>query len=89
MALSTTTKPDTSFEEMLNAIRDSLSDLVSLDHEHDSEEEDDDEEDTELGTLSGDDEPGWVMGTISTMVQHRIVCFRQKQMRLEDLTQPG
>jgi hypothetical protein len=48
----------------------------------------DDEEDTELGMLSGDDEPGWVMGTISTMVQHCKVCFRQKQMRLDDLLQP-
>jgi len=36
-----------------------------------------------------DDEPGWVMGTISKEVLQRIGSFRQKQMRLDELTQPG
>jgi len=39
--------------------------------------------------MSEDDEPGWVMGTISEPVQHRIESFRQKQMRLDELPQPG
>jgi len=73
----------------LNAIGDSLSDLASSDDEQDGEDEDDDEEDTGHGKLSEDDEPGWVMGTISKMVQHRMESFRQKQLRLDELTQPG
>jgi len=39
--------------------------------------------------LSEEDEPGWVMGTISKMVQHCKVRVRQKQMNLGQLTQPG
>jgi hypothetical protein len=86
---ATTGKPETTFEEMLNAIRDSLSDLASSDDEQDGEDEEDDEEDTELGKLSDDDEPGWVTGTITKTVQHRMESFRQKQMRLDELTQLG
>jgi len=56
-------KPETTFEEMLNAIGDSLSDLASSNDEQDGEDEEDDEEDTELDKLSDDDEPGWMMGT--------------------------
>jgi hypothetical protein len=55
------------FEEMLNAIGDSLSDLATSDDEQDGEDKQDGEEDTELGTLTND-EPGWVMGTISEEV---------------------
>ena len=83
MARSTTPKPETTFEEMLNAMGDSLSDLASSEDEEDGEAEDDDEEDTEIGKLSGDNEPGSVMGTISEAVQHRMESFRQKQMRLD------
>jgi hypothetical protein len=86
---ATTGKPETTFEEMLNAIRDSLSDLARSDDEQDGEDEEDDEEDTELGKLSDDDEPGWVMGTITKVVPHRIESFRLKQMRFDELTQPG
>jgi hypothetical protein len=86
---ATTGTPETPFEEMLNVIGDSLSDLVSFDDEQDAEDKEDDEEDTELGKLSDDDEPGWVMGTITKTVQHRMEIFRQKQMRLDELTQPG
>jgi len=88
-ARSTTKKPKTTFEEMLNAIRESLSDLASTDDEEDGDVEDDDEEDTELGKLSEDDEPGWVMGTIPKTVQHRKETVQQKRMRLDELTQPG
>jgi len=84
----TTRLPETTFEEMLNAIGDSLSDLATSDNEQDGADEEDEEEDTELGKLS-DDEPGWAMGTISKKVQHRMESVQQKQMRLDELTQPG
>ena len=85
----TTSNPEKVFQEMLNAIRDSLSDLLSSDDEQDEEDEEDDEEDTELSKRSHDDEPGWVMGTISKTVKHRIESLQQKQMTLEELTHPG
>jgi len=73
---------------MLNDIGDSLRDLACSEDEEDGEDEDDDDEDTVLGKLSEDDEPGWVMSTISKMVQHHMERYRQKQMRLDELTQP-
>jgi len=72
---------------MLVAIGDSLSDLASSDDGEDGEDQDD--EQTEQGKVSEDDEPGWVMGTITKMVQQRMERFRQKQMKLDELTQPG
>jgi len=74
---------------MLNAIGDSLSNLASSADEEDGENEDDVEEDTGLRKLTEDDEPGWVMGTFSKMVQHRIESYRQKQIRLHELRKPG
>jgi len=62
---ATTGNPETRFEEMLNAIGESLSDLGSSDEEQDGEDEEYQEDDTELGKLSDNDEPGWVTGTIS------------------------
>ena len=82
-------KHDKPFEEMLNAMGDSLSDLASSDDVEDGDDEEDDEEYTELGKLSEDDKPGWVMGRISKMVKHCMESFRQKQMRLDELTQQG
>jgi len=78
-------EPKKTFEEMMAAIGDSLSDLASSDDGEDGEDED---EETELGKLSEDDEPGWVMGPISKTVQQRIESFRQKQMKRDELTQP-
>jgi len=86
---STTTKPEITFEEMLNSIGDSLSDLARSEDEEDREDKDDDEEDMGHGKLSEGDEPGWVIGTISKKVQHSMESFRQKQMRLDQLRQPG
>jgi len=86
---ATTRKPETRFEEMLNAIADSLSDLASPDNEQDREDQEDDEDDTVLSKLSDDDDPGWVMGTMSESVQHHVESFRQKQMRLDQSIQPG
>jgi hypothetical protein len=85
----TTRKPETSFEEMLNAIRQSPSDFGSSGDVQHGEDEEDDEEDTRLGKLSDDDKSGWVMGTISKTVQYHMESICQKQMRLHELTQPG
>jgi len=63
-----------------------LSDLAISDNEEDGEDEDDEE--TEQGKLSADDEPGWVMGTISKMVQQWMETFQQKQMKLDEMTEP-
>jgi len=84
----TTREPEKTFEEMLNAIGDSLSDLATSDDDEDAEDEEEDD-DTEQGKLSEDDEPGWVMGTISKSVQRRIERFWQKQIKLDELIQPG
>jgi hypothetical protein len=84
---STTTKPEITFEGMLNAIGDNLSALTSSWDEQDGEDKDDDEEDTGHGKLSEDDEPGWVMGQISKTVQYRMESFCQKQMMLDELQQ--
>jgi hypothetical protein len=85
---STTTKPDTTFEEMLNAIADSGSDLANSDDEEDVEDEEDGE-DTELGKLSEDDEPDWLMGTISKTVLHRMESIGRMQVRLDKLMPQG
>jgi hypothetical protein len=82
----TNREPEKTFQEMMVAIGDSLSDHVSSDDGDDGEEED---EETEQGQLSEDDEPGWVMGTITKTVQQCLERFRQKQMTLDELTQPG
>jgi len=84
-----TGKPETTFEEILNAVGDSLIDLASSDDKQDGEDEGDDEEDTELSNLSDENEPRWVMGTISKTVQHRMESFGQKQMGHDELTQQG
>jgi len=79
-------KPEKTFEEMLVAIGDSLSDHASSDDGEDGEHEDDQE--TEQDKLGEDDEPGWVMGTITKTIQQHMERFRQKQMKFDELTQP-
>jgi len=64
------TQPEKLIEEMMIAIGESLCDLASSDNEENWEDEDD--EDTELGKLSEDNEPGWVVATISKMGQQRM-----------------
>jgi hypothetical protein len=82
----TTIAPENTFENMIAAVRDSLSDLASSD---DAENREDEDEETEQGKLSEDDEPGWVMGTISKTVQQRMASFQQMRIKLDELTQPG
>jgi hypothetical protein len=81
----TAREPGQTFDEMLDAIGDRLSYVASSDNEEDGE----DDEDTEQGKLSEDHEPGWVMGTIPKTVQQRMERFLGKQMKLDELTQPG
>jgi len=83
----TAREPEKTFEEMLVAIRDSPSDLASSDDGEDGEGENDDE--TKQGKLNDDDKPGWVMGTITKLVQQRMESCRQKQMTHDEPTQPG
>ena len=85
----TTTKPDTTLEEMLNAMGGSLCNLASSDNREDGEDKDDDEGNGEMGWLSEDDEPGWVLETISKVVQHWMERFQQNQMKHAELTQRG
>jgi len=84
----TTRELEKTYEEMLNAIGDRLSDLASSDDDEDVQDEEEDD-DIEQGKLGEDDEPGWVMGTISESVQRRMERFWQKQIKLDELTQPG
>jgi hypothetical protein len=74
---------------MMNASRDSLSDLASSEDKEDGEDEDDHEEDTGHGKLGEDDEPGGVISTNSKTVQHHVESFLQKQMMLDELMRPG
>jgi len=77
-----TTRPETTFDEMLNAIGDSLSDLASSDDKEDWQDDDVEEEDHAEGKLSEDDAPGRDMGTISKTVHYHVERCRQKQMKL-------
>jgi len=72
---------------MVGAIGDSLSDLASSDDRGDGEDEGDEE--TEHGKLSEDDVPGWVIGTVTKTVPQRMQRFRPKQLKLDELSQPG
>jgi len=73
------------FQDMLDAIRVSLSNLTCSYNAEDGE----DDEDTEQGKLSKEDKPGWVMGTMLKTVQQRMQRYRQNQIKLDELTQPG
>ena len=86
---ATTRTPKLMFGEILNAVRDSLSDLSSSEDEEDGQDEDNDYEDTGLGKLREDDEPGWVMGTFPNQVPRCMESLRQKQMRRDELMLAG
>jgi hypothetical protein len=61
---------------MMVATGDTLSDIASSDDEENGE--DDDDEVTKLCNPTKVDKPGWVMGTITEMVQQHMERFRQK-----------
>ena len=83
----TSREPERTWEEMLVAIGDRQRDFASSDDREDGEDEDDEE--TVQDKRSEDDEPSWVRGTITKTVQQCMEMFRQNQMNLEELTQPG
>jgi hypothetical protein len=83
----TSREREKTFEEMQVAISESLSDLASSDDGEDGEYQD--EEETEHGKLSEDDEPGWVMGPITTTVHRHLERFQQMYLMLYEMTQPG
>jgi len=83
----TSKEAETRNVQMLVAIGDSPSDLVSSENGEDGEGQDDEE--IEQGNLSEDDEPGWVMGAITRPVQQSMERFWHKQMMVDELTQPG
>jgi len=83
----TNRQPEKTFEQLMVAIREYLSGLAWSDDSENGEAEDNNE--TEQGKLSEDDEPGRVMGTFTKMDNQRMVRFRQKQIKLDELTQPG
>jgi len=72
---------------MMDGIAYTRSDLACSDNGEHGEDEDDQEK--EQGQLSKDDKPGWMMGTITKSVQQCLERFRQKQMKLDELSQPG
>jgi len=78
--------PEKTFDQMMAAIVDTQRDLACSDVREDGEDED--AEETEQGKLSEDDKPGWVMRTITKTVQQSMERFRQKQMKLDKLSQP-
>jgi hypothetical protein len=82
----TSREPEQTFEEMMAAIGDSLSNLSSFEDVEDAEDKVEEREQVEL---SKDDEPGWVMGRISKTVQNHMESFRQNQMKLDELTKPA
>jgi hypothetical protein len=61
-------KPEKTFQDLCYPIGDSRSNRTSADDEEAVKNKEDYEEDTIVGKLSQDDEPGWVIGTISKMV---------------------
>ena len=71
----TTREQEKTFDEMLNAIGDGLSNLASSDDEEVGEDEEDDEDHSGLGKLTEDNKLGWVMNTISKHVQHCMEPF--------------
>jgi len=70
----TTREPEKTLEEMMVAIGDTLSDLACSNDGEDGEDEDGKE--TDQAQLSEDDEPGWVMGTITKPVQQLMERFQ-------------
>jgi len=81
----TKNEPNKPLHEIVVSIGESLSDCASSNDGEDGEDEDDEER--EQGKLSEDDEPGWVMDTITKTGQQRMGWFRQTQMKLNELTQ--
>lgn len=75
-----------SFKERPNTLGDNLNSFPTFGNDKDVEDEDSDDEESNLGKLSEDNEPSWVVGTTCKTVRHCIESFWQTQMRLHKLT---
>jgi hypothetical protein len=76
----TTRMFEKTFEQMLNTIGNAMCDhAISNDEQHGDDEKGDDKV-IELSKMREDDEPGWVMGTISKTGKQRMEHFRQIQI---------
>jgi hypothetical protein len=64
----TTRKSETTYKVMLNTISNGMRDHGSSTNEQDGDDKEKDQDDTVLGKQNEDEEPGWVMGTISKSV---------------------
>jgi hypothetical protein len=64
----TTRKSETTYKLMLNTISNGMRYHGSSTNEQDGDDKEKDQEDTVLGKQNEDEEPGWVMGTISKSV---------------------
>ena len=85
----TTTKLENKSDEIVNAMGESLSNLTNSDDEEDGGIEDDDGNTTELEKLREVDAAGWVMSTISKIVQQHMEIFQLMQRRLDELMHLG
>lgn len=79
--------PKNSFEEILIAIEACLSNLAILDDKEDVDVKADDRNGSELGKLSENDEPGWVMGTLSKEVPQSMETYLVMEIWHDELTQ--
>jgi hypothetical protein len=75
-------EPEKTFWEMMLAMGHRLSVLGSSDDEEDREHDNDKE--TEQGKLSEDDEPSWVMDTITKTVKNPMERFCPEQIKLHE-----
>jgi len=76
---------ENTYHEVMGAIGDSLSDMACSDYGDDRQDED--HAVTEQGQLSEDEEPGWVMGTITKTEQQCMERFWQNRMKRVGWTQ--
>jgi hypothetical protein len=72
------------FSKMMLAIQESLSDIPRSDNTGMGKRNNDE---TARGKVSEDDQPDWVLGTRLKNFQPLMERFRQKQIKLEELTQ--
>jgi len=86
-ARMTNQKPIKPFEQMLNTIGDSVSNLACSDNEQDPKQKQGDQEDPEQWKLHEYDEPGWLMDTISRSVHQYMESNWPLQIKLDKLTQ--
>jgi len=82
-----TKEPEIPSKHMMIAIGEGLSNHAYFKTVEDGHDKDD--EDTELGKLSEDDQPGWVVATMPITAQQRMQTYRQMWIKLDELIQPG